>query len=76
MKHATPNPAGREGKPISLAPYSFEDALQKILKATPVAQPERKAAKPKPRKKASKKRTTTKKRGTTIVKSRSNVKGN
>jgi hypothetical protein len=31
----TPNPAGREGKPISLAPYSFEDALKKILKAEP-----------------------------------------
>jgi len=30
-----PNPAGREGKPISLAPYSFEDALKKILKAEP-----------------------------------------
>jgi hypothetical protein len=35
MKGKTPNPAGREGKPISLAPYSFEDALKKILKAEP-----------------------------------------
>jgi len=35
MKSRTPNPHGREGKPISLAPYSFEDALKKILKAEP-----------------------------------------
>lgn len=35
MKPRTPNPTGRQGKPISLAPYSFEDALKKILKAEP-----------------------------------------
>jgi hypothetical protein len=53
MKRESPNPAGREGKPFSLAPYSFEDALQKILKATPEPKAERKKAQPK---KTSKKR--------------------
>jgi hypothetical protein len=43
----TPNPHGREGKPISLAPYSFEDALKKILKAEP---PRKEAKKKKPAK--------------------------
>jgi hypothetical protein len=38
------NPAGREGKPFSLAPHSFDEALRKILKATPVPKPERKPA--------------------------------
>jgi len=50
MKQSTPNPAGREGKPISLAPHSFEDALRKILKATPEPKPDRKEPKKKPTK--------------------------
>jgi hypothetical protein len=45
MKRESPNPAGREGKPFSLAPYSFEDALQKILKATPEPKPDKPAKK-------------------------------
>ena len=51
-----PNPAGREGKPISLAPYSFDDALRKILASPPGPKPdkppkrEKKATAKKPRK--------------------------
>jgi hypothetical protein len=37
MKCTTLNPAVREGKLISLAPYSFDDALWKVLKAEPQA---------------------------------------
>jgi hypothetical protein len=56
MKEArSPNPAGKHGKPFTLAPYSFEDALLKILKATPEPKPERKKAQPKPRTKTIKK---------------------
>jgi hypothetical protein len=46
-----PNPAGNKGKPFTLAPHSFEDALRKILPAPP----EPKTDKPK-EKLASKKR--------------------
>lgn len=41
------NPAGKHGKPFTLAPHSFDDAIRKIL-ATP---PEPKADKSKPKKK-------------------------
>jgi hypothetical protein len=55
MKPTNPNPAGKHGKPFSLAPYSLEDALQKILKATPEPKVERKPAKrPANKKRASK----------------------
>jgi hypothetical protein len=30
-----PNPTGKTGKPFTLAPHSFEDALRKILAAPP-----------------------------------------
>jgi len=30
-----PNPTGSKGKPFTLAPHSFEDALRKILAAPP-----------------------------------------
>lgn len=39
MKKQTPNPAGNKGKPFTLAPHSFEDALRKILSAPPEAKP-------------------------------------
>jgi hypothetical protein len=56
MKAArSPNPAGREGKPISLSDYSFEDAVRKILQAPPEPKPERKKAQLKPRKKSTRK---------------------
>jgi hypothetical protein len=42
-KPLSPNPAGSKGKPFTLAPHSFEDALRKILSAPP----EPKSAKPK-----------------------------
>jgi hypothetical protein len=52
MKKLTPpNPAGREGKPISLAPHSFDDALRKILSAPPPPKQE----KPKEKKRRTKK---------------------
>jgi len=35
MKRESPNPAGSKGKPFTLAPHSFEDALRKILAAPP-----------------------------------------
>jgi hypothetical protein len=41
---------GPEGKPISLAPYSFEDALKKILKAEPPPKSETKHTKKAPKK--------------------------
>jgi hypothetical protein len=50
MKREIPNPTGNKGKPFTLAPHSFEDALRKILKATPEPKPE------KPKRKAVKKR--------------------
>jgi hypothetical protein len=53
MKSGTPNPAGKHGKPFTLAPMKFDDALRKIL----AAPPEPKADKVKPaKKKLSKKR--------------------
>jgi hypothetical protein len=47
MKSSNPNPRGREGKPFTLAPHSFDDALRKILAAKPEPKPERKATKKK-----------------------------
>jgi len=38
-----PNPAGNKGKPFTLAPMKFDEALRKIL----AAPPEPKTAKPK-----------------------------
>ena len=32
---ANPNPAGKAGKPFTLAPMKFDDALRKILAAPP-----------------------------------------
>ena len=54
-RHNT-NPNGKNGKPFSLAPYSFEDALQKILKATPEPKLEVKPKTQPASKKATKKR--------------------
>jgi hypothetical protein len=42
-----PNPAGKAGKPFTLAPHTFDEALRKILSAAP----EPKSPKPKPKKK-------------------------
>jgi hypothetical protein len=41
MKREIPNPAGKAGKPFSLAPHSFEDALRKILAAPPEPKPDK-----------------------------------
>jgi len=50
MKTATPNPNGKNGKPISLSDYSFEDVVRKAL-STPAPskhpQTKKKSAKPK-----------------------------
>ncbi|HEY0547054.1 MAG TPA: hypothetical protein VGC91_16875 [Pyrinomonadaceae bacterium] len=47
MKEKTPNPEGKHGKPITLAPMTFDEAVRKIL----AAPPEPKSAKEKPTKK-------------------------
>ena len=51
-EHSSPNPNGKHGKPFTLAPMKFDDALRKILAAPPEPKPERKKA----TKKAAKKR--------------------
>jgi hypothetical protein len=48
------NPAGREGKPFTLAPHSFDDALRKILAAKPEP---REPAKVKPQRTPSQRKT-------------------
>ena len=55
MKTATPNPAGKAGKPLTLAPMKFDDALRKILAAPPEPKPNRKMAKNTPNKSTRKK---------------------
>jgi len=50
MKSPSPNPAGREGKPITLAPLTFDEAVRKMLatpppKHEPKAKPQKKSAK-------------------------------
>jgi hypothetical protein len=45
MKKQANNPAGKNGKPITLAPMSFEDAVKKMLETQP-PQTEPKATKP------------------------------
>jgi len=35
MRSRTTNPAGKHGKPITLPPMSFDDALRKMLAASP-----------------------------------------
>jgi len=52
MKETNPNPAGKAGKPFTLAPVKFDDAIRKIL-ATP---PEPKNAKPEKKKKTATKK--------------------
>jgi hypothetical protein len=54
MKRKASNPAGREGKPISLYPHSFDEVVRKMLATPPPKadlKPERKTPK-----KATKKR--------------------
>jgi hypothetical protein len=46
-----PNPAGREGKPISLAPHTFEDVVRKMLSTPPPPKPAKKPTKKPIRKK-------------------------
>lgn len=49
MKAANPNPAGKHGKPFTLAPMKFDDALRKILAAPPEPKTAREKQKLKPR---------------------------
>jgi hypothetical protein len=52
MTSKTPNPTGKHGKPFTLAPHSFEDALRKILAAPPEPKDDKpKASKPKTKQK-------------------------
>jgi len=55
MKSATPNPAGREGKPISFYPHTFDEIVGKMLSTSPPPKSEAKAKK-KPAKKVSRKK--------------------
>lgn len=50
MKTHHPNPAGKHGKPFTLAPMKFDDALRKILAAPPEPKAEPKKKKPAKRK--------------------------
>jgi hypothetical protein len=53
MKSANPNPAGREGKPFSLYPRTFDEVVQKMLNTPPSKsdpKPAKKSAKKVPRK--------------------------
>jgi hypothetical protein len=45
MKTQTPNPTGKHGKPFTLAPMKFDDALRKILAAPPEPKPDKPAKK-------------------------------
>lgn len=45
-----PNPAGREGRPLSLAPLTVEEALRKALSVSPEKLAELKASEKKPKK--------------------------
>ena len=56
MKSANPNPAGKHGKPFTLAPMKFDDALRKILAAPPEPKPERKKTTPKAPQKTTRKK--------------------
>lgn len=51
-KSTTLNPNGKKGEPITLAPYSFDDALRKIPGAKPDPKTEENPAPKKPRKKS------------------------
>ena len=46
MKNRTSNPTGKNGKPIIVAPLTFDEAVRKMLATPPPPQPEAKAAKP------------------------------
>lgn len=50
-----PNPSGREGKPLSLAPLTVEEALRKALSISPEKLARLKASEKKPKKAATKK---------------------
>lgn len=45
MKPKPPNPTGKEGKPITLAPMTFEEAVRKMLATEPPKDEPKKAAK-------------------------------
>jgi len=53
MKSANPNPAGREGKPFSLYPHTFDEVVQKMLTTPP---PKHKAKPARTKKKVSRKK--------------------
>ena len=45
----SPNPTGAKGKPFSLAPMSFDDAVRKILSASPAPKPGKNKTKKEPK---------------------------
>jgi hypothetical protein len=54
-KQTTPNPHGREGKPFSLYPHTFDEVVEKMLNTPPPPKPQSKTEK-KPAKKVSRKK--------------------
>jgi hypothetical protein len=54
MKDQSSNPKGKTGKPFTLAPLTFDEAVRKMLSTQPpkseekAAKPQKKAAKSKP----------------------------
>jgi hypothetical protein len=54
MKNQKNNPTGKNGRPITLAPLTFEEAVKRMLDTPPpkaeakAAKPQKKAAKRKP----------------------------
>ena len=55
MKTANPNPHGREGKPFSLYPHTFDEVVQKMLNTPPPPKHDPKATKKTSKRKAVKK---------------------
>jgi len=56
MKSEHPNPAGREGRPISLYPLKPNDAIKGLMMVTPEPKAERGKTRPKVSKRTAKKR--------------------
>jgi hypothetical protein len=56
QSHPTPNPAGREAKPFSLYPHTFDEIVDKMLSTPPPPNHETKTAQKSTSKKAGKKR--------------------
>jgi hypothetical protein len=52
MKREHPNPAGREGKPFSLHPHTFDEVVRKMVTTPPPPKAEAKPQRKSPKKPA------------------------